>query len=475
MNSSAVQIGCSSVKELFSTQEKIFIPAYQRPYTWSRTQIADLLADLQEHFFVNETFSENVTEYYLGMVLLYRDEKGNCYEIIDGQQRITTMLILDFICNPNNAFLNNKGWNLTYKSRISAQNIKRAQQEISAYEKLKQLNENWQRILEKTVITVLICDDKDLAFTFFDSQNNRGVKLSSVDFLKSYHLRALKDDLNLQKLFAKQWDLQNTNDFLQELFSLQLWRTRTWKGKYLDYENNADIVEHFQKKMLNNQTLYEVSLYPNKANRLGNTLKFTADDGVSLVSQPIALQLKAADYPFSVRQPLEKGVSFFLYTEKYAALYKKLFYEFAYPEVKEVYNRLILGFNYYFHSFFKLLVLNYYDKFGNFRMKEFMLLVDYLLGSYRFNQATIIRQTVIKILRDQSQNILDVIEMAYRPEDVFDFIKRITDKNHYQQRDLGTENGVRSMYLKRNLDYYEKEEGADITQKLQWIYDKLQK
>lgn len=74
----------------FFGQQKIQyeIPAYQRAYSWEDLQIKTFLEDLLEH-----KHSDQCNPYCYGNVLLETISKGKKYEIIDGQQRITTLSI----------------------------------------------------------------------------------------------------------------------------------------------------------------------------------------------------------------------------------------------------------------------------------------------------------------------------------------------------------------------------------------------
>src|SRR5690606_579402 len=116
-------------------------------------------------------------------------------------------------------------------------NIKTNYSYLKHSESLARIKEFVASILGKLIFTVIITNCEDEAFTFFDSQNNRGVSLGAVDFLKSYHLRELKDKIDIQTKFVKQWDSNNANQFLDELFSQTLWRSRNWKGKNIQFEN----------------------------------------------------------------------------------------------------------------------------------------------------------------------------------------------------------------------------------------------
>ena len=70
----------------------LLIPAYQRPYSWTKKNIEQLLSDLlhQVIYFPNE-------DYFLGMIFTLERQTTSdykMYEIVDGQQRLTTILLL---------------------------------------------------------------------------------------------------------------------------------------------------------------------------------------------------------------------------------------------------------------------------------------------------------------------------------------------------------------------------------------------
>src|SRR5689334_9991956 len=87
---SKIEVDVVSFSQLFNKQRRIIIPDYQRPYVWGKDKAEELLKDFKQ-FFLDE-LSPNY--YYLGSVLYYFDRSRNTFEIIDGQQRITTLLII---------------------------------------------------------------------------------------------------------------------------------------------------------------------------------------------------------------------------------------------------------------------------------------------------------------------------------------------------------------------------------------------
>lgn len=76
------------IREVGSLVEDFIIPSFQRGYRWERLQVKQLLEDLLEH-------SNKISDepYYLQPIVVSRNLDGSC-DVIDGQQRLTTLLIL---------------------------------------------------------------------------------------------------------------------------------------------------------------------------------------------------------------------------------------------------------------------------------------------------------------------------------------------------------------------------------------------
>lgn len=90
----SIQYGFISVKELF-TNKWYKVPEYQRPYVWGKEQVTELLDDIMQ-----EANFSNDREYFLGS-LVWKTSKNNDgvsefseYELLDGQQRVITMLLI---------------------------------------------------------------------------------------------------------------------------------------------------------------------------------------------------------------------------------------------------------------------------------------------------------------------------------------------------------------------------------------------
>ena len=78
-------------------QFSFYIPSYQRGYRWSKNEVKDLLNDISEFTprLVDDT--DEKTWYCLQPIVTKKKENGQ-FEVIDGQQRLTTIyLILHFM------------------------------------------------------------------------------------------------------------------------------------------------------------------------------------------------------------------------------------------------------------------------------------------------------------------------------------------------------------------------------------------
>lgn len=480
-----IEVSTHTVSEFFQMDlGEVALPPYQRPYVWDRMKIEQLFQDLLEHFFTYSNkkyiFDENAPCYYLGSVLFHENINNGKSYIIDGQQRITTLLLLDRKVFKSSSILYQGKWNLNYNSRLSTAHIKKNFVELASYDHFNVIADYLSSIYDKLVFSYIITNSEDDAFTFFDSQNNRGVSLDAVDFLKSYHLRELKENEEEQKVFVRKWDSNNAGQGLNHLFEIVLWRSRNWKGSAIQFENKDLILEAFQKNTKHPNGA-GIKLYANKNNVLANSLSFTARKGLKLELNPLFVQASPEEYPFALRQPIYKGVGFFLYVEKYYHLYNLLFQTNGNEYVIDITKFLIKDYNYYFQNFFKLLVVMYYDKFKDEQLYSFMLWTDYLLGAFRVNQATIVSQTAVKILRDYKQNLMDVIEAAYDPEDIIDFIKSYKISGNdlkliYAKpfNEYGAENGIRNRYRKTVLNFYGIiDENSTLAEKNLWIVNKI--
>ena len=98
----AIEAAPKKLKEVLDPEQYEFIiPGYQRPYAWKEANAEELLSSLLDAFGENES----AEEYFLGTIVLINKKGQKIAEVIDGQQRLTTLTILYSVlrhCIPEN-------------------------------------------------------------------------------------------------------------------------------------------------------------------------------------------------------------------------------------------------------------------------------------------------------------------------------------------------------------------------------------
>lgn len=96
-----------------------FIPSYQRGYRWTKQQVIDLLNDINEFLPKDVPNSDKKTWYCLQpIVVKSKKQKENEWEVIDGQQRLTTIyLILSYLNQRYNEESRTELFKLEYETR----------------------------------------------------------------------------------------------------------------------------------------------------------------------------------------------------------------------------------------------------------------------------------------------------------------------------------------------------------------------
>lgn len=249
------------VKDIFS-QMWFRIPEYQRPYIWGKDEISELLGDLT--FAVTDKPEQ---EYFLGSFVFQSkraehsaDQEFDENDLLDGQQRITTLLMLfacmrDLATDPEakkdcHSCIYQKGSAYrkvpernrlvfaireevqgfvdTYlkaeqgtereadleKISVSSedkglQNMAKAILEIRKFFKDKECPTTPEKLLQfllnKVLFIYVATQDLDDAFRLFTILNDRGVPLRNSDILKSLNLGALDSDKEKTR-YAKLWE-----------------------------------------------------------------------------------------------------------------------------------------------------------------------------------------------------------------------------------------------------------------------------
>ena len=405
MSSSGAGLGVQVDANVLSFQQlmekKLFIPEYQRPYTWGPKHLHTMLDDFDEHYQTHKQFP-----YYMGSLIMHKDKDK--YYIVDGQQRLTTLLILKFLLNDQDDDCRK----IMYSNPASTEQIKNNYTEIKNDERIQA--EVLPHIFELLRFTVITTTHQDNAFIFFDTQNNRGVKPSVTVLHKAYNLRCIDGQAEeTQKICAQWWEgidskqagtlgLAEEPRQLEWILQLFLWRTRYWRGdnrqSFGSYEEWRDA---FTKQLRDKDKAGYGEYFDNYSVR------------------------------HTVRQPIYQGVRFFRFVRHYSQLLEEVMMTEVAP--KTTFRRLsdIHGMgSKYMSSFFTMVGLVYYDKFGLYKLPEFVKALSDSMAHIRMQQSRICKVTMEKNFirvddrRYAWQNILDFISSAFDAQEILDWWKK---------------------------------------------------
>ena len=253
-----------SKKSIFSLlaemqTRKFIIPDYQRPYKWDLEKCDILWQDVTSFYEENQA---RESEYFLGTIVTCRkseeEPSSKDVEVIDGQQRITSLLLLlrafykkledapvqdknilglknqiapcIWDVDPISGEVNDKG-RIHIESRVATESDNETFHEIlklgavdstkkdlysrnygfffSKCEEYARVNPtNWQpfcvTLLKRCIILPIECDQFDTALTIFSTLNDRGMPLSDSDIFKAqiYRSKSSRED-KLQ--FTQAW------------------------------------------------------------------------------------------------------------------------------------------------------------------------------------------------------------------------------------------------------------------------------
>ena len=296
------ELKITSIKELFTMD--LTLPSYQRPYSWSVKSTNTLFIDTYE------AFKDGTSEYRIGSVILHKASTGK-YNIVDGQQRLTTLSILLYCLGEDNqSMLKEKYGKLSNDNIVTNFGVLyRRTNELLINERQKYKD----YLLNQCTTVQIVTDSEQEAFQFFDSQNSRGKDLAPHDLLKSYHLREMNSEVeNLKVKIINRWENVNQDD-LDNLFKNYLYPLTRWYRRKNGLGYSSSKIDSF--KGIKGVNIYNYSVY-HKASNL-YVEQFNANGSNELLASKSLNQ-------FQLTQPLIAGRRFFYYTLHYGKLLENI-------------------------------------------------------------------------------------------------------------------------------------------------------
>lgn len=213
-----------SVEELLGWELRI--PPYQRPYKWTKKNITDLLLDIETS--IREAKKYKDFKYRVGTVILHANtEEGKLtYDIVDGQQRLLSFLLLKRCLDPN---FTCKLLSAKFSDKVTQKNLHENYKAIREWFAFSPagMREDFKQAMKKHLeVVVITVDEISEAFQLFDSQNSRGRALYPHDLLKAYHLRVISGKKGEERA-VEEWEAKDPKA-IEELFRDYLFPIWHW-------------------------------------------------------------------------------------------------------------------------------------------------------------------------------------------------------------------------------------------------------
>lgn len=308
---SKLNVDQKTIIELFSDKKSDFlIPDYQRPYAWNEEQCQTLWDDIFLFSFPDNNYEafDDSEEYFLGSIVTYKNENGKS-EVIDGQQRLTTLMLMLRAFYDKFANMNDKNSTLTrdriekciwktdifgtadkdtlkIDSEVATDNDKEEFLELLRTGFVKRNSKsqyvlNYQffqkkiddflkefpsffpylpaRILGNCILLPIEAESQDTALRIFSTLNDRGLPLSDADIFKAQFYKYYGVHGNKDEFIAEWKKLEEitssvfkpiTGTPMDELFSRYMYFLRAKEG------NKSSTTEALRKFYERNQYKY---------------------------------------------------------------------------------------------------------------------------------------------------------------------------------------------------------------------------
>ena len=229
-----------------------YVPSYQRGYRWGKPEVERLLDDIYS--------TKGDINYCLQPVVVKKNDDG--YELIDGQQRLTTIYLIYRFMSEHSKSINGSRFTLSYETRKKSKDFLKSIDEsrkeenidfwffCTAYESIKawfskediesrltDMNDYFKKIVK--IIWYEVGETED-AIGLFTRLNIGKIPLTNAELVKAMFLSKGRSGTNMeqkkQEEISFQWDHME-----KELHNDSLWFFLTNKTS-TEYQTRADLV-----------------------------------------------------------------------------------------------------------------------------------------------------------------------------------------------------------------------------------------
>lgn len=280
------------IREIFEGSYQFEIPDYQRPYAWTTEQATELFDDLYSAM-QDARVSGGGSQYFLGSIVLIKNDRDPKSSVVDGQQRLTTLTMLfavlrtvmpdaadditDFLYKKGKFSLGEKNeYRLTAREedadffrthiqepggiaqlvastdKLEDSRLRYRENATLLLEKAKTLspddrNALWKFLANDCSLVVISTPDLEAAYRIFSVLNNRGLDLAPIDILKAEVLGSIRrmggeDEAHT---YSKKWseiESRLGRDAFGELFG-------HIRSIYAKQKQRATLVKEFKERV----------------------------------------------------------------------------------------------------------------------------------------------------------------------------------------------------------------------------------
>ncbi len=271
----------SHLRDILKDELYYQIPIYQRPYQWTEENCEKLLDDLFSNY-----GDDRESDYFCGSLVLItisEDSKAKTYDVVDGQQRLSTFILLakvlatlysERLTEESKDYLQ-ESLNSRYgkKDRLNFNTIgfnskKDFQYALTSFndapvsnnknnylknavclknylekEEIKDINDFIQWLYFKVVFITITCPDANKALRIFNVLNARGLPLHATDIFKGELLKKLTEGKEQEEL-ATRWE-NLRQKCLDNGFAME-----TLFSQHLTYLNPVTSKEKMEKRLV---------------------------------------------------------------------------------------------------------------------------------------------------------------------------------------------------------------------------------
>ena len=307
MGRETIKASEKALVDVFCDKFHFSIPPYQRPYAWTTEEAGELFEDL--NFAMGKGDPYEAPPYFMGSIVLIKDPEEPNADVVDGQQRLTTLTLLicvlrdrlndclaphadNYVCERgdpfagtqdryrlrlrrrDNDFFETNIQNTGATNSLPGTDLRRSDPQKNIVENARLLAQHVGRLdfdtrqrlltfmIQRCFLVVVETSNRDSAYRVFSVMNDRGLDLSATDILKADIIGSITDESE-RETYTDIWEMIEESlgrERFRDLFAhIRMIYRRAKLKKNLEIEFHAYVKPREKPKRFVDQTLKPMS------------------------------------------------------------------------------------------------------------------------------------------------------------------------------------------------------------------------